>query len=180
MKYIAILRGINVGGKRKIPMAELREKLGFLGFKNVKTYIQSGNIIFSHDKEKALEIATQLEEFILDTYGFQVPVIIRSAEEIAKAISENPFLSKEIDIERLHLTFLKQIPDAEKIEKAKNANYEPDDFKVLNNNVFIYCSGKYSDSKLTNKFFEDKFKVSATTRNWKTVLKLASLATEEN
>ncbi|WP_373056741.1 DUF1697 domain-containing protein [Zunongwangia sp. H14] len=175
MNYIAILRGINVGGKRKIPMADLRQNLEKIGFKNVKTYIQSGNIIFNENVKNISKMETQLEKFILDTYGFEVPVIIRSAEQVEKAISDNPYFSKESDLDRLHLSFLKQAPDAENIDKAKNANYEPDSFEVKGKNAFVYCTGKYSDSKLTNNFFENKLKVAATTRNWKTVLKLQEL-----
>ncbi|MDT0676644.1 DUF1697 domain-containing protein [Autumnicola musiva] len=179
MKYFAILRGINVGGKRKIPMADLREKLQNIGCQNIQTYIQSGNIIFNRKKENDLILADRLEKFILSTYGFEVPVIIRNAEEIKKSVSENPFFKDEVTAERLHLSFLKKTPDPENIQKAKNASYEPDAFEVVDKNVFVYCTGKYSDSKLTNKFFENKLKVPATTRNWKTVLKLLEFAEEE-
>lgn len=81
-----------------------------------------------------------------------------------------------MDIERLHLTFLKEVPETEKLEKIKTYDSYPDNFKIIGKNVFVYCSGKYSDSKFANSFFENKLKVSATTRNWKTVLKLSELS----
>jgi uncharacterized protein (DUF1697 family) len=96
---------------------------------------------------------------------------------LAKAVLSNPFFKKkEVDIERLHLTFLKETPETSKLEEIKTYNYPSDEFKIVEKNAFVYCSGKYSDSKLTNKFFENKLKVPATTRNWKTVLKLLEMS----
>lgn len=177
-KYIAILRGINVGGKRKILMADLKELFSKLGFSYIETYIQSGNVIFNmKTKEDNLILANKIEQSILKNFKFEVPVIVRSVDEFKDVISKNIFAKeKETDIERLHLTFLKEVPETEKSEKIKSYNYYPDNFKIIGKNVFVYCSGKYSDSKLTNSFFENKLQVSATTRNWKTVLKLSELS----
>ena len=174
-KYIAILRGINVGGKRKILMADLKELFIEIGFADIQTYIQSGNIIFNTKrKDDNIELANKIEQSIAKNYDFKVPVIVRNVEELNEAISNNPFFEKN-DIERLHLTFLKEVPETEKLDKIKTYDYSPDKFEIKDKNVFVYCSGKYSDSKLTNKFFESKLKVLATTRNWKTVLKLLEL-----
>ena len=177
-KYIAILRGINVGGRRKILMADLKNLFSKLGFKEIKTYIQSGNVIFqSTKKEDNIKLSKTIEQAILENYAFEVPVIIRTVSEWNQVISNNPFLKKnKIDTERLHLTFLKELPKIEQVEKIKSYDYPPNKFEIINKNVFIYCAGKYSDSKYTNKFFESKLKVSATTRNWKTVLKLSELS----
>lgn len=176
-KYIAILRGINVGGKRRLKMDDLKALFKELGFKEVHTYIQSGNVIFhASEKEPDTTISEKIEQAILEKFDLKVPVIVRTASELNEAISSNPFYtSRTEDIDRLHLTFLKKFPSAEGIEKAKAANYAPDDFKVHGKDVFLFCSGKYSDSKLSNTFFESKLKVPATTRNWKTVLKLQEL-----
>ncbi len=174
-KYIAILRGINVGGKRKILMADLKELFIEIGFADIQTYIQSGNVIFNTKrKDDNIELANKIEQSIAKNYDFKVPVIVRNVEELNEAISNNPFFEKN-DIERLHLTFLKEVPETEKLDKIKTYDYSPDKFEIKDKNVFVYCSGKYSDSKLTNKFFESKLKVLATTRNWKTVLKLLEL-----
>ncbi len=174
-KYIAILRGINVGGKRKILMADLKELFSEIGFADIQTYIQSGNVIFNTKrKDDNIELANKIEQSIAKNYDFKVPVIVRNVEELNEAISNNPFFEKN-DIERLHLTFLKEVPETEKLDKIKTYDYSPDKFEIKDKNVFVYCSGKYSDSKLTNKFFESKLKVLATTRNWKTVLKLLEL-----
>ena len=180
-KYIAILRGINVGGKRKILMADLKTIFSKLEFTNIETYIQSGNVIFISKKDASnINLSNKIERAISENYNFEVPVIVMSVTELNEAISKNPFFEKnELDIERLHLTFLKAMPETNILEKIKTYDSSPDKFKIINKNVFVYCSGKYSNSKLTNKFFETKLKVSATTRNWKTVLKLSELSNPE-
>ncbi len=178
--YIAILRGINVGGRRKILMADLKSYFRNLGFQEVQTYIQSGNVLFSSNQDlKAEAIENLLEAEILKSFGFEVPVIVRTSDQLKKAINNNPFYkSTDVDIERLHLTLLKQDPSQENLDKLKDFKQENDDFKIENRNVFVYCSGKYSDSKFSNKFFESKLKVTATTRNWKTILKLAEMLSD--
>ena len=177
-KKIAILRGINVGGKRKILMADLRELFADLGFKNVATYIQSGNVIFNAvDKMTDIKMADKISKAIFDKYGFEVPVIVRSGTEIKEAVKNNPFYEKdETDIKHLCLTFLREKPTEENRLKTETYNYEPDKFIIQEKNVFIYIEGKYHQTKLSNNFFEKKLKVAATTRNWKTVLKLLELS----
>lgn len=172
---IAILRGINVGGKRKILMADLKSMCEKLGLKNVKTYIQSGNLIFNSDRQNS-ELENDLEKAITEKFGFDVPVIVRTEKELEASINNNPFFDKDADIKQLHLTFLKEKPSKENIDKTLTYNYEPDKFKIDDKDTFIFCAGKYHKSKLTNNFFEKQLKVGATTRNWKTVLKLSELS----
>ena len=177
-KYISILRGINVGGKRKILMADLKSLYENLGFKGITTYIQSGNVVFESDNNQSQkEIGLNIEQAIKTSYDFDVPVIVRTVQEFENIITNNPFLkNKVVDIERLHLTYLAEIPAPEKIENLKGLDFQQDKFEIISNNVFIYCSGKYSDSKLGNNFLEAKLKTTATTRNWKTVNKLYDIA----
>ena len=174
-KKIAILRGINVGGKRKILMADLKALCQKLGWTNVVTYIQSGNLIFDSEKQNS-QLENTLEKAISSKYGFDVPVIIRNADELQTSIGNNSFAAGDTDITKLHLTFLKEKPSEENVEKIKTYNYEPDKFEIEEKHVFIYCAGKYHQTKLTNNFFENKLKVGATTRNWKTILKLQELS----
>jgi len=173
-RKIAILRGINVGGKRKILMADLRAMCEELGLQDVKTYIQSGNLIFISDKINS-ELENTLEKAITEKFGFDVPVIVRASEDLQTSIENNPFFEGDGNIDRLHLTFLKEKPTKENKEKILTYKYEPDQFKIDGKDVFIYCNGKYHQSKLTNDFFEKKLNTGATTRNWKTVLKLYKL-----
>lgn len=177
-KYIVLLRGINVGGKRKILMKDLKLLFERMGFSEITTYIQSGNVLFCSDKEQEnFVLEKELQEAILAAFGFEVPVIVRTSEELDKAISQNPFFREgNMEIERLHLTFLKEVPGPENLLKTAQYDYSPDKFVMDNNHAFIYCAGKYHQSKLTNKFFESKLETAATTRNWKTVLKLQELS----
>ncbi|WP_010135765.1 DUF1697 domain-containing protein [Ochrovirga pacifica] len=168
---VAILRGINVAGKRKILMADLKLMCKNLNLRDVSTYIQSGNILFtSNQKNSDLEIL--IEDAILKTFHFKVPVIIRSIAELQKSVHNNPFYNNQTDVSNLHLTFLKETPSSENLATLLSYNDETDVFKISNKDVFICCKGKYHQSKFSNLFFEKKLKMNTTTRNWKTVLKL--------
>jgi len=172
-KCISILRGINVGGNRKILMKDLKCLFEKLGFSKVETYIQSGNVIFDADEKETSGLERKIQEIITETFGFDVPVIVRTTDEIAESIANNPFWKeKDADIDRLHLTFLKEVPTPEKLEKIKTIIFPPDKFEIIGKDVFVFCSAGYSDSKLTNSFFESKLGIQTTTRNWKTVMKL--------
>ena len=178
-KYISILRGINVGGKRKILMKDLKKIYQNLGFFDVETYIQSGNVIFESRFDRN-EISGKIEKAIFEKYAFEVPVIVRTKEELLNIQSSNPFVKNEDEkqelINTLHLTFLEEVPTTENIEKAKEIESKIDDrFEIIGNNIFVFCEEKYHTSKLTNNFFEKKLKTKATTRNWKTIEKLTEL-----
>jgi uncharacterized protein (DUF1697 family) len=174
---IAILRGINVGGKRKILMADLKKMLQDMGYQNIQTYIQSGNLIFEvNEKLENKEITQKIENTILEKFNFEVPVIILSSDEIENAIRNNPYYKTNTDINKLHLTFLNEEPEKDKKEEIESFDFAPDQFKIIGKNAFIYCKDSYHKSKLTNNFFEKKLEVKATTRNWKTVLKLWELS----
>jgi uncharacterized protein (DUF1697 family) len=174
MRYIAILRGINVGTGRKVPMADLKKLCGNLGLLNVQTYIQSGNLVFEWSQSESIsELETRLQKAFSESFGFDIPVLVRTAEEWATSIAQNPFLKEEnVDIDRLHLTCLKEIPSPELLEKIKTFQYLPDRYEIIAKDVFIFCAAGYGTSKLVNSFFESKLKTPATTRNWKTVMKL--------
>ncbi|MBB6459795.1 DUF1697 domain-containing protein [Flammeovirga kamogawensis] len=180
MNFLAILRGINVGGKRKILMKDLKELFEVNGCTNIITYIQSGNILFSSSGEKdTIQLENLIEKEILARFGFNVPAIVLPVPEVAIAIKENPFYNDESDISQLHLTVLRSEPDKSLISEIKEKDFNGDSFEITGRKVFIKCKGKYSQSKLTNQLFENKLKVIATTRNWKTVLKIQQLI-EEN
>ncbi|HZL10800.1 MAG TPA: DUF1697 domain-containing protein [Prolixibacteraceae bacterium] len=177
-KYVAIFRGINVGTGRKVPMVDLKVLCAKLGLVNVQSYIQSGNIIFELAKPEAIvALEESLHLAISETFGFDIPVILRTSEEMEKSSSTNPFLKeKDVDIEKLHLTFLREVPAPELIEKIKAFQFLPDRYEIIGNDVFVYCPNGYGRTKITNDFFEKKLKVQATTRNWKTVMKLLELS----
>ena len=172
--YLSILKGINVSGKNSIKMSDLKIVYKNIGFENVTTYIQSGNVVFESKPQK--NINTLIEENIAETFGFEVPVIIRTKEEIQNIVQENPFLKeKNIEIDKLHVTFLSEIPTKENSSNLPIDNFEPDKFLVKNKEVYVYCPDGYGNTKLNNNYFEKKLKVKATTRNWKTTNKLCDI-----
>lgn len=176
--FISILRGINVSGHRKVRMAELKNLYEDAGFMDVKTYIQSGNVIFEAPaRVSGQAIAGKLEKAIYTRYGFEIPVIIRTLVQLQQLISSNPFLKTDhINTEKLHVTFLSQKPAPQEAKNLENYRYPPDAFILKGEDVFLHCPDTYGNTKLSNKFFENKLKVKATTRNWKTINKLVALA----
>lgn len=174
--YIALLRGINVGGKRKILMKDLTNLFVDLNFNNIKTYIQSGNVIFDSSKKSNNIIEEKISEAIFEKFKFEVPVIVRTKAELQKIISQNPFADKNKD--NLHFTLLNEVPKKENIKLLTTQDFRPDIFHIKENNIFLFIEGKYHKSKLTNNFFESKLKVNTTTRNCKTIFKLLELANE--
>jgi len=169
-KYISILRGINVGGKRKILMKDLKALFEQLECSNVETYIQSGNVIFVSKQTNHKKLEDKIEQAITLAYGFDVPVIVRSAEAWHDIYKNNPY-SKE-DINKLHIVFLKDGPSGEQQTLIDSNKYLPDLFSIGSSHIYLCCNGNYRDTKLSNNLFEKKLKISATTRNWKTFLAL--------
>jgi len=178
-KKVAILRGINVGGKRKILMKDLTDVFIQIGFKDVKSYIQSGNIIFSCTKNYSHEqLSLLLEQKILNKFGFDVPVIIRDKDELYGLIKNNPYYNTKADLDKLYVTLLQELPNHESLKVIETINHSPDLFSINDTNIYICCNGKYHQSKLSNTFFEKKLCVKATTRNWKTLMKLYEMIRE--
>ncbi len=174
--YVSILRGINVSGQKKVNMKELKALYEELGFTQVRTYIQSGNVVFESSPAKPQDLAKQIEEKIADKYKFDVPIIIRDAEEWENTRKANPFLAKDnSQLDKLHVTFLSEEPTQAHLDKVATYRYEPDEFIIVGKDVYVYCPNGYGNTKLNNTFFENKLKVTATTRNWKTVNELANL-----
>jgi uncharacterized protein (DUF1697 family) len=176
IKYVAILRGINVAGSKPIKMDDLKKMFEDLKYKNVRTYIQSGNIFFESDITDQGKLENQISERILKIFKFEVPVITRNIKELYRILNINPFLKeRNIDISKLHVTFLSGIPQPEKINNIQGKNYEADRFIIIDKEIYLYCAGGYGITKLNNNFFENKLSLKATTRNWKTVLKLIEI-----
>ncbi|MFK7749364.1 MAG: DUF1697 domain-containing protein [Kordia sp.] len=170
MIYIAILRGINVSGSKKLPMAELRELLAKLGFENIQTYIQSGNVVFKSSQKDQEKIGSQIAEAIKKQYDYEVPVLVKTIAQWKTAIVNNPFT--EEDISKQAITFLASIPE----ETTIDIDGKGDQFKIVHSEVYLYCPNGFGRSKLSNNLFERKLKTQATTRNWRTIYKLLDLA----
>jgi uncharacterized protein (DUF1697 family) len=176
--YISILRGINVSGHNLIKMPELKNLFENLGFKEVQTYIQSGNIVYQSVDNLAInELSIKIEKEIENVYGMKVPVITRAPEEIHAVLDANPFRNPDGSAnENIYITFLEDIPSRDTVLKINPLAYLPDRFVISGREIYINCSAGYGTTKLSNTFFENKLKVRATTRNWKTVNMLIELA----
>jgi uncharacterized protein (DUF1697 family) len=176
--YISILRGINVSGHKMIKMDALRKMYEELGFKNVKTYIQSGNVVFQYKKAKPEDLEKKIAKQIRTDFSFEVPVMVKEVNEIEDVIKNSPFVKRKEDVTKLHVTFLSGEPEAVHINKIKEGNYGVDEYILKGNAIYLFCPGGYGNTKLNNNFFENKLKVVATTRNWKTVNELVNIAKE--
>lgn len=173
--FISMLRGVNVGGK-KVEMEKLRQDYVALGFAKVRSYIQSGNVIFETASSNVPRIAGEIEKRIEKSFGFDVTVLIRTEDEINRLIESNPFARK--DASKLHVTFLRDKPLQFPNDEIIKAKSKAEDFSVTGREVYLFCPDGYGRTKLSNTFFEKKLKVLATTRNWNTVNTLLSLARE--
>jgi uncharacterized protein (DUF1697 family) len=156
-------------------MSELKPLYEKLGFKNVTTYIQSGNVVFSVEKMEPGDVVDKIEKMIFKKYGFNVPVIIRTMDKMQDIVDRNPML-KNKDIEKLHVTFFSETLGKENLEKIKAYQYKPDEYIIDGKEVFVFCPNGYGNTKLSNTFFESKLKVTATTRNWRSVNELLRIA----
>ena len=173
-KYVALLRGINVGGKRKLKMADLRESVLKIGFKEVSTYIQSGNLFFTAEEKNATILEEKLAQHLLEEYTYDIPVIIRTAEDIEKVIAQNPFPEAE-DFKQLHLIFLKEKPSETSIEDFEKLEFPSEEFKIEAQHLYVNYTDGVRNSKLSTTLIEKKLNTKATARNWKTLLKIESL-----
>lgn len=169
MISIALLRGINVGGNRKIPMANLRAWLSGVGFQNVHTYIQSGNVVIEHAKR--VDVAARVHDAIEQNSGLDVPVIVRSVEEMSGVVASNPYPGMEPT--RLVVSFLHTTPDDAALHAAAVGDWRPEAFTVVGRDVYLFLPSGVGRSLMVPRLTLIK---SATTRNWNTVLALVDLA----
>ena len=172
--YVAFLRGINVGGHHKVPMADLKEEMAALGFSEVETLLNSGNIIFSSPEKEEMEIEGSIAARLESTYGFQVPVLVRKGEEMLQLFKSDPF--EEVDIThdiRLYVSFLKQHPQEIQLPWVS----EDQSFRILEIQGRTVCSvldiSKMGSTKAMEAL-EKIFGKNITTRNWNTVEKIAA------
>ncbi|EMN23920.1 DUF1697 domain-containing protein [Leptospira kirschneri] len=171
--YIALLRGINVSGQKKILMKDLSSIFESLGFMNVKTYIQSGNVLFQDKSKNVKELIALIEKKIREVFGFEVIVFIRSKEEFKAIIQSNPFSKK--DSNRIYVSFLNESKKNLDLTEIETVKIKGEELVIQNKEIYFFSPKGYGVSKLSNNFLEKKLNVSATTRNWKTVITLSEL-----
>ena len=168
--WIGLLRAVNVGG-RKLSMADLVRVAGEAGGKEARTYLQSGNVVFSG----SAAVARGLSAAVSSAAGFDVPVLLRSASDLAGVVSGQPLSGPASS---WHVTFLASKPAARAVSALDPSAYGEDTFAVVGREVYLRTPGGYGRSKLSNAFFERKLGVVATTRNWRTVCALAEMAAD--
>ena len=173
--YVALLRGINLGARNKVSMPDLRALFANLGAEDVATYVQSGNVVF-RSADSPGKLTEAIEKRIRHDLGLDVTVLLRTQRQLAKVFTANPFADDAGDPTKLHVTFLADKPDQARVRKLDPTLFKPDELRVIGQEVYLHCPNGYGRSKLSNAYFEKQLDVRATTRNWRTVTKLAELA----
>jgi uncharacterized protein (DUF1697 family) len=173
--WVALLRGVNLGARNKISMVDLRELVSQLGAEDVTTYVQSGNVVFRSPGERG-DLTQAIESEVRRRLGLDLRVMLRTNAELGELVAGNPFAAHEPDPIKLHVTFLAEPPDRGRVSALNVMQFEPDQFRVARDAVYLHCPQGYGRSKLSNAFFEKQLGVAATTRNWRTVTTLAELA----
>ena len=174
--YIALLRGINLGGHRIVKMDQLRKTFEELGFADVKTYIQSGNVVFAAKAACAKRLADDVAQAVEKRFGFRPGVVLRTADEIANVAANNPLLGEGADERLLHVAFLAEKPDARRIAALDPARSPGDSFNVRGREVYLCLANGAGKTKLSNAYLESTLGTTSTMRNWRTVLKLSEMA----
>jgi uncharacterized protein (DUF1697 family) len=174
MRYVILLRGVNVGGKNKVPMADLRTALTSQGLQNVRSYIASGNL-FADSLVGSVELGAVVRTVISDSFGLDIPVLIRSHSELVSIAERNPF-GHITDFSKLAITFLDSEPSPAEVTSLRTANAEPEEFVVDGATMYAYYPNGFGQTKHTTALIDRKLKTTSTTRNLNTLLKLIELS----
>ncbi|HYO48027.1 MAG TPA: DUF1697 domain-containing protein [Gemmatimonadota bacterium] len=173
--HVALLRGINLGNRR-LPMKDLAAMFEEAGCWDVRTYIQSGNVVFEAGKALARRIPCLIEESISERFGFGVPIVIRTVDEIDGVVKGNPFLKSGADPKTLHVGFLRDRASKSRVAALDPDRSPPDEFVVRGGEIYLRCPNGVARSKLTTQYFDSRLGTVTTARNWRTVLKLQEMA----
>jgi uncharacterized protein (DUF1697 family) len=174
--HVALLRGVNVGGKNRLPMKDLAALFEDAGCHSVVTYVQSGNVVFQARAELARRIPALIEKKIEKNFGLHVPLVLRSGADVLRIARANPFLRSGADTRFLHVAFLADRPTAARVKALDPDRSPPDQFAVQGSEVFLYLPNGAGRTKLGNAYLESKLGTASTLRNWRTVLALAELS----
>jgi uncharacterized protein (DUF1697 family) len=177
-RWAAFLRGINLGGRHKVPMAELRAFFAELGAHDVSTYIQSGNVVFRAEEAVARELAAGFERRAEERFSFPVPAVVRSAGALRDVLAGNPFLADGADEKALHVLFLASEPDAAAVAGLDPERSAPDAFAVRGREVYLHLPHGVARTRLTTAYFDRVLRTTSTGRNWRTVAKVAAMTEE--
>jgi uncharacterized protein (DUF1697 family) len=174
-QYVALLRGINVGGNKRVPMAELRDLLGDLGYENATTLLQSGNAVFDAPGS-ATDVQGELEKAIVKHFGFDVAVVVRTIKQIDAVLKHHPFDGVADDDSMYMVCFLSSKPNADAAKSLKAEDFAPELLEIKGTELYAWCPNKVNDSPLLKAAGKAKLADHMTARNWRTVRKIAELA----
>ena len=174
-KYIALLRGINVGKAKRIAMAELRDLLTELGYDNVQTLLVSGNAVFTATRAKPEGVERRIKNAIAERFGFDVSVIVRSGKELAKVVANNPFPEHVSDGSKLHVSFLSDKPTPAALRGIDLAAFAPEEVVVAGRELYLWLARGVAESNMLKVLSDKRLGVAATARNWNTVAKLLAM-----
>ncbi len=176
--YLALLRAINVGGKNKLPMSVLAELFEAAGCSQVRTYIQSGNVVFRASPAAARSVPGKVAKRIREELGFDAPIVTRSRGEIDEAVRSNPYLAAGATEDSLFMMFLADAPAGSLIETLDPLRSPGDEYQVRGRDVFLRLGNSAAETKLTVAYFDSRLKTVSTCRNWRTTLKLQAMMAE--
>ena len=172
-RYVALLRGINVGRNKRVAMADLRQLLTGLGYADIRTHLQSGNAVFEAAGQTAGKVAGDIERAILDRFGFEVKVLVRTRGELAAVVAANTLPTR--DGAKLHVAFLDAAPAKASLAGVDPADYEPEQFQIGKRELYLGCANGVIESKILKELSEKRLQRVMTARNWNTVNRLLEL-----
>jgi len=170
--HIALLRGINVSGRNRLPMADLVSIFEGAGSSDVVTYIQSGNVVLRAKDALARKLPELVAAAIAKQFGYRIPVVMRSAPDFERLVRSNPFESQGTSAKSLHVAFLENQPTADQIAALDPKRSAGDRFEIIGKEIYLHCPNGLARSKLTNAYFDAKLQTTSTFRNWRTTLHL--------
>lgn len=177
--HLALLRGINVSGHNMIKMEELRDLLVRIGFQNVRTYIQSGNVFVDSEEENGSSVGFKIKQEIFKEWGYDVPIIVIGKEDLEASLQNNPYLKeKDTDTKKLYFTFISKVLGENAIHELKMSQVKPDEAVIDKNRVYIKYAVGAGKTRFDQKYIEKKLNVTATMRNLNTVTKLLEMYNE--
>ncbi len=174
--HLVLLRGINVSGHNMIKMDLLKKALESIGFENVETYVQSGNVFVDTAEESAAKVGFQIKQEIFKTFGHDVPVIVLAAADLEACFANNPFLKeKELDTKKIYVAFVSKELRSDSINDLKSSQFKPDEAIIDGSRIFIKYAVGAGKTRLDQKYIEKKLNLTATIRNWNTVTQLLKM-----
>jgi len=175
-KHLSLLRGINVSGHNMIKMESLKIALESIGFMNIETYIQSGNVFVETQDESSFSVGFKIKQEIYKTFGHEVPVIVIGKNDLELCLKNNPFLKEnEVDYKKLYVAFISKELNNSAINDLKISQFKPDEAIIDGNRIYIKYDISAGKTRLDQKYIEKKLNVIATIRNWNTITKLLEL-----